>query len=368
MKFNGLAAVLRQDIVGGKLLPGTRLPTRTDLARQYCTTKVTIQRAMDLLVADGLVTARVGDGTFVAERNEALGLPAALVLAGRQPVGRSRFLEALTWEAERLQRSGKNLITYSIEAGDGRAALDELTKRVLDHKVAGLIFTLDTFAFRGTPLLDEPHIPRVRIGCEQCGVVGLEVDQSSRAFTMYEPVLEAFARRGHRRIALLRNAQYPGELAEDPFVALAARFGLDVKPWWVQGVPAFEVPDHAERIAQLLMQGDAAHRPDALFIADDNLVPHATRGLLGAGLRVPEDVEVVAHANFPWPTDCHVPARRIGSDIGRVLVRALDGIEALRGGRPLERQALPVQWDDETNDVGRSKQADRPQRAKGGMV
>ena len=57
-----------------------------------------------------------------------------------------------------------------------------------------------------------------------------------------------------------------------------------------------------------MLHGPAHDRPDALVITDDNLVPAATAGVLAAGRRVPADLEVVAHANFPHVTPSAVPA------------------------------------------------------------
>jgi DNA-binding LacI/PurR family transcriptional regulator len=60
-------------------------------------------------------------------------------------------------------------------------------------------------------------------------------------------------------------------------------------------------------------------RPDALIIADDNLVDHACAGLMQLGLRVPDDVDVVAHANFPLSGNAILPVTRLGFDVPAIL-------------------------------------------------
>jgi hypothetical protein len=42
-------------------------------------------------------------------------------------------------------------------------------------------------------------------------------------------------------------------------------------------------------------------------------------GALASGIRVPEDLLIVAHANFPDPAPCALPAVRIGYDADAVL-------------------------------------------------
>ena len=56
-------------------------------------------------------------------------------------------------------------------------------------------------------------------------------------------------------------------------------------------------------------------RPDGLIVTDDNLLTSASEGLLAAGVRVPEEVSVVALTNFPNLVPSAVPVTRIGFDI-----------------------------------------------------
>jgi DNA-binding LacI/PurR family transcriptional regulator len=87
-------------------------------------------------------------------------------------------------------------------------------------------------------------------------------------------------------------------------------------------------PETARNLIHLLMQG--AERPDALLIADDNLVEHATAGLVAAGVRVPDDLEVVAHCNFPHPTPSVLPVRRLGYDAREVMKACVESIDIQR--------------------------------------
>ena len=64
---------------------------------------------------------------------------------------------------------------------------------------------------------------------------------------------------------------------------------------------------------------------------DDNLVPDATAGLVAADVRVPYDIEVVAHANLPHSTPSAVPARRIGFNV-RQLYDLIGSARIVDGG------------------------------------
>lgn len=85
----------------------------------------------------------------------------------------------------------------------------------------------------------------------------------------------------------------------------------------------------------LLFAQSPEMRPDGLWIMDDNLVPHATAGLLSAKVRGPEDVAVLAHANFPYPTTSLTPADRLGFDAREVLYACVDLVLRQRRGEPV---------------------------------
>jgi GntR family transcriptional regulator len=84
-----------QEVVGGELATGERLPTIRQLAVRLNLSPSVVERAYDQLAKLGVVTARPGEGTFVS-------------LAPPSPSERERYLDleraclALVEEAERL--------------------------------------------------------------------------------------------------------------------------------------------------------------------------------------------------------------------------------------------------------------------------
>lgn len=59
--------LLRDAIARGDPAPGRRLPGEQPLAVRFGVSRVTVRRALDALVADGLVQRRAGAGTFVRD-------------------------------------------------------------------------------------------------------------------------------------------------------------------------------------------------------------------------------------------------------------------------------------------------------------
>ncbi len=73
-RYLWLAEQLRDPILRGKTPPGTRLPSRTRLARTYRVSEQISRTALRLLVTEGLVEARPGSGYFVRSPPEAFRL------------------------------------------------------------------------------------------------------------------------------------------------------------------------------------------------------------------------------------------------------------------------------------------------------
>lgn len=70
VKYEQIAEELMQEIQNGKHLPGTQLPLEKELCDKYKVSRVTIKRAVDVLVNRGLVVKRRGWGTFVKTLDE----------------------------------------------------------------------------------------------------------------------------------------------------------------------------------------------------------------------------------------------------------------------------------------------------------
>jgi DNA-binding GntR family transcriptional regulator len=63
-----LAAIIRGQIESGELPPGTALPSIVKLAERYELATATVNKALRILKAEGLIVGVSGHGTFVAER------------------------------------------------------------------------------------------------------------------------------------------------------------------------------------------------------------------------------------------------------------------------------------------------------------
>ncbi|MFF2368378.1 PLP-dependent aminotransferase family protein [Streptomyces sp. NPDC058122] len=88
----GLTEALREAVRGGRLAPGTRLPSSRSLAADLGIARNTVAESYADLVAEGWLTARQGSGTRVAERS--------VVRPGPQAAPRRREQTRLAYDLE----------------------------------------------------------------------------------------------------------------------------------------------------------------------------------------------------------------------------------------------------------------------------
>jgi len=334
---------LRREIVRGLLAPGSQFPLRVELEQRFGASRVTVQRAIDLLREEGFVYVKGRQATYVSDDPPHLTRH-ALVFPQMAPADGVKaapwFWEALAHEAGRIEQEC-NLRLRAHHDVDARAQTEPyqaLVAAVRNHQLAGLIFPIGTGPYLGTPLLDYPRTPRVAIADPGApgGVAVVTLDARS----MVARALDHFAARGRRRVAVLTVTGAVAGHFGDISAALAGR-GLTTRACWSHEVN-LATPHTARTLVHLIMCACHGERPDALLITDDNLVGPATEGLVAAGCRVPEDLDVVGHCNFPWPTPAHVPVRRIGYDANRCLRLCLESLAAQRRGEACPDRTLPA--------------------------
>jgi hypothetical protein len=132
---------------------------------------------------------------------------------------------------------------------------------------------------------------------------------------------------------------------------------MELRPYWYQAAgvePPIEWPKNA---THLLLHDGQAVRPDGLIVTDEILVNAACAGVLAAGARVGQDLEVVAHCNLPRagaaPGPDLLPLKWLGFETARILRACLDYIERARTGHspPALRLISPRFEDEAVADV-----------------
>jgi len=327
-----LVREMRRRIMVGDFLPGTRLPVRQEIGREFGVSEFTVQRALDYLKRDGFIRAEPRQGIYVSDHLPHLS-NYALLFPGDDPrsPSPSRFWSAVEHAAARLSRSSNYELTvyHGVDPTDRR--LHRLMKDIESERLAGLIFAFHPWRLIGWPALEQRRVPHV-IVTEQPDLPNAPVVYPD-GDTFFTRAAEHLQKCGRRRVAVLANGR-GASVAIERFEGAAPGWNLSVAPEMVQFTD-WTHPRAVRAVTSLLMRGNRNERPDALILADDHLVEHATAALADAGI-VPGEIEIVALCNFPEPPPSSLPVVRLGFDADAILRACVDRILDQRLGRAFE--------------------------------
>ncbi len=99
-KYENAYRVILSRLKSGRYPVGGRMPTEGELARQFDISRVTIRRALDMLVQDGYIESRQGSGYTVLTLSPAsdtclTSFTDAMLRAGREPMSRLIAIDEL---------------------------------------------------------------------------------------------------------------------------------------------------------------------------------------------------------------------------------------------------------------------------------
>ncbi len=184
--YERIAAVLREQILGGELDPGDQLPTQERLGEQFEVSRVVIRQALDLLEGEGLVDQRRGSGTYVRAYRPVVRRSA---LHYRSDPGAPFAEEALS--AERIPR-------YSHTTRTDRAGLD--VARRLNIGVGEEVTVTDYVSYAN----DEPTM--LTTSYEPLALTrGTPIERPEEGPLLGAGVIDRFASIGHRPVQVVER-------------------------------------------------------------------------------------------------------------------------------------------------------------------
>lgn len=323
---------------------GERLPPEHELAAGCGVNRLTLRKAIDTLVAEGLVTRAHGKGNFVTAPSPTGAAP---------PIDIGFLVASDAWlsgffvthqmlgareEARRRQCEVRTLLTSAQHETD----------------IAGWCRRLDGVVVLGD-CIDEAMLARVREGGRQAvvtlidrtamGFPSVVFDEAGIATTQTRHLLEL----GHRRIAFLNAkpdvARQQARLGGYRAALAAARVRYD--PRLCVGIETG--PEPAESATRELLA--RRPHPTAFVVNADNVALGVMRAILAAGCRIPEDVSVISCGDlvnyeeeltgqFPVPlSSVHVSFGNMGAEAQALLLHRLHAPP--HAGRAPERLVLP---------------------------
>ena len=339
--------ILRDLVTSGRLRPGDKIPAELNIADALGVSKMTINKAILALTAEGLFLREVGRGTFVALPTPKMGN------------GYTRIVLSFPEEATDVLQSDyygslcRGVAEFMEKAGpDVRcdlalvplASRDYIAEEERDPADGRLIIAPRAESVASVEELWRQGKSVIVVGASWPGikVCSLDADNAGGASAAIQHLVGL----GHKRIALLyaepdtsntqdrvagyRRALIQAHLAQDPALEIAA-------------VHSWHIGDDARRRLTGLMR--EANPVTAVFAAGHYLALEAKNVIREANLRVPEDVSVVgfddplsAQLVYPPLTTVRQPLIEMGRRAAERVLNLIYGREE----RTLIREVLPT--------------------------
>ncbi|MBN1673194.1 MAG: substrate-binding domain-containing protein [Kiritimatiellae bacterium] len=316
-----------------------RIPGEVALAAEFAVNVKTANKAVTLLVQDGLVQRRAGQGTFVVRKHEPVRMPLAMALykyRGPEPDPLYVDLFQAVNEAAKALNCTVELSTPGHTRPPAGLTKDE---RILYHRNA-FLDEIRAGAPRGVIYCGNPDewlLGRLR---EFGPVIQIfKTGDPAESFVRRDPAdgirqaVHALHAAGRRRIAYVTYASPESDLKQkaEGYRTACERLGLDYRLQIEDRFPA--KPDCAERFFE------KAPHPDACVCSESTIGRAVLAGLVARGTRIPQEM-----ALWSYDDACSglytVPQmngiRVFDAEIGRLAAQAL--VDVLDG-----RRRLPVQ-------------------------
>ncbi len=343
-KQEELLTDMRARIIAGEWMPAARLPVWRDIAEDYGVSLMTVRTAMQELAHEGFVETRGTAGSYVCERLPHLSRIAVVLDTGPSAAHMSRFLVALINEAQAFkQQTELDIdIMYHVDGHADSEDFQRLNNDARRSRLAGVFLFQHVQSWLDeTSVFTNAALPKIHLGPADTArhLSGMCLNRSE----LFGKALRYFAEQSRKRVAIIHGPMHGDEMSM--VKEIIAETGL--RTWHRIGI---STPQAARSVAHLLMRLPPEDRPDALFITDDNAVEHATAGLVDAAVSA-EDISVVGHCNFPWPTPSVFPSRRLGYDTQAIFAKGLEVLsEMSQGAQAMDVEIVPC-WEEDIQQV-----------------
>ncbi len=343
--YESLAERLRGSIREGRFAPGDLIGSEHELARQESISRMTVRKASELLIGEGLLERRPGKGLFVRD------------LAGLRGGVVQVIVGNLLWETSVQMARGVQEATR----GDGTHVQLYDAQRDIGLDLQ-LIDQLPESSARGAVIvsLHHPAFSQAICRLQDKGFPFVLLDQRMRDIDVFSVtsdnhgggvmVGEKLAQTGHKRIAFI------GDLAaatvQDRLTGM--RDGLADAGIAVPRSRIIDLNVGEDRFADWGQRIDAGvnrlmsqpNVPTAIFCSCDAIARQVYRALEALNLSVPQDVSIVGYDDDPLAeylnpklTTVRQPFRKMGESAMELLRKRI-----ARPDAQAELCVLPVEW------------------------
>lgn len=330
--------------LAGRQQAGARFSSQNELAREFGVSPNTAREAVALLVQEGLLERRTGSGTYQtgSRPRQCVGLVSELDLSN--PATSPFFMHLMQSLRGRFEEAGYETRVYIGHTAPfaGAKKPDRITSPefYVDLAAGGLLGVVNV----GCP----PELLDKALASHNLPIIRGEGIGDRNFIDFLELVrmgVKCLSQHGCRCVACMDLVPLGASSVRlDTFYAEAARLGMSTYPEWNCAAQyRHERGDAVEAFKKMWLAHEGEH-PDGLLVLDDMLYRDLAPMLLLNGIRVPQDLVVVSHANsrdkrpvVPSPIRLAVDSE----DLAKVIVRHMINILVDRNA-PVEGLPIPI--------------------------
>jgi GntR family transcriptional regulator of arabinose operon len=328
-KYRLIFESLKEGILSGTYRSGARLPSEAELSRRFAVSRMTVVQAIKELQKLGLVSRRVGSGTYATQHATHEGYSFGLLIPD---LGQTEIFEPICQGMARHPLAGRHSLVWGHSISDSRQkekAAEELCHYFISKKVSGVFFA----PFELSPIKNEVNA-RLVAALDRAGIPVVLLDRCIEPYPLrskYDLIgidnrrtayiaTEYLLKLGARRIA------YFAQPNSAPTVdARAAGYREALYTYRIPLKHDLDVRGDASDDA-LIKRLLRAHKPDAVLCANDHTAATLMQTLIRLGCRIPGDIRIVGIDDVKYASLLPIPLTTQHQpclDIGRTAMSAM---------------------------------------------
>lgn len=189
-KYTYIANELRKQILSGEYVPNQQLPLEKELCERFKVSKMTMKKALDILVSEGLIIKRRGYGTFVKDLSQ---VEIQRLMMSRQFMGTSALYEEGAVHSK--------VLNFTVDVAT------EHVSNSLNIEKDSFVYHIHRVRFlNGKPLAIEKTYMPIDV------IPGLKLENVNGSIYEYiESTLNASIQSAHRKITVRKSNDFEAE-------------------------------------------------------------------------------------------------------------------------------------------------------------
>jgi ABC-type sugar transport system substrate-binding protein len=139
-KYLQLCEIIKEEINLGKFKKGERLPSESELIREFNVSSITVRKCIDILRIEGLIERKQGIGTFVKVEQETVYSAENLVFGVNEFIGSNEWSHEVERGIRKILKAAKGTVFSTDAMGDRERQKKDLIELI--QKKPDLIFIL----------------------------------------------------------------------------------------------------------------------------------------------------------------------------------------------------------------------------------